>query len=163
MDKEVVKVAREVNKDGIVTLASGIRAKIKPVSPSLIAEVMNRVKQPSPPKFKNPDNGVEEDNPLDPAYIKQLGEVDRLRSEAATDAMIMFGMELVDEIPDDGVWISRLKFIGIEVDDSSDLSIEFAYKKYIALSANDLVTLTRLSSITQEAIDKEINNFQRPA
>jgi hypothetical protein len=165
LSNELLQVVREVKKekDGIVTLNSGVRAKFKPVSPSLIAEVMNRVKQPIPPKFKNPENGIEEDNILDPTYIAALGDVDRLRSDMATNAMIMFGVELLDGIPDDKMWIKKLKYLSIEVDESDELAIEFAYKKYVALSVDDLVSLTKMSSITKEAIDKETASFQRPA
>lgn len=163
-DNPVVKVAKKnsarKNEDGIVILSTGVRAKITPVSGSLIEEVTSRFKPPKVPMWLNPDKEREEPNPNDPEYQEALREATRAQAVAANDTLVMLGVELVDPLPEDDIWIKKLKFLGIEVDADDPFQVEFAYKKYVACAAIDLIEIGRRTGINEEAIAEAVAAFQ---
>lgn len=154
------KNARPKEQDEIVTLSTGVRAIIKPVSASLIEEASSSVKDPPIPVYYDENKGRNELNPLDPEYNKQLEEAAKLRGFAALDTMILFGLILIDEIPPLEEWLPRLQFLqkrgrislaGYDMDDMLDR--EFVYKKYIAIAAQDLTMLSDFTSAVRRAED----------
>lgn len=161
--EEAVKTvaSRQGEKEKVTTLSTGIRAKILPVSASLIDEVTARVRDPKVPMWHDEEKGRDEPNPNDPNYQDALQDAQRERGVAAMDAMIMFGVELVDPMPEDDKWIKRLKFVGVDVDNSDEIAKEFSYKKHIAVGAADLKMLTAASGITEEDIAEAERTFQR--
>lgn len=159
-DKAVIAVAKErTAKDdaGIVTLSSGVRARIKRVSPSLLAEVTARIKDPSPPVIEH--KGREIENPDHPDYKRALERAAQERGVAAMNAMAMFGVELMDGLPKDTTWISQLKILGFNIDENDPVVLEFYYKKHIALGNDDWQLITAASGISQEDISQAENNF----
>lgn len=157
-----VAVAREhadLSASEIRVLSTGVRARIKPVAASLIDEVTTRIDDPPIPTWFNPEKEREEENPHDPAYRRALQRVEHQRATAATDAMIMFGVELLDPIPDNG-WDVRLKLLGVEIDLSDSIAREFAYKKYIAVGTDDLIMVSARTGLTQADIDRAVRSFQ---
>ena len=144
--------------DGISVLSTGVRAVLKPVSASLIEEVTSRIEEPEVPKWFDPNKEREEENPTDPNYLREVAEVTRLRGLAAFDAMLLFGVELVDPIPDNG-WESRLSILGISVNKDDEFERKFAYIKYIAVSSSDMDELSRLSGVQQSEVDDAVNSF----
>lgn len=159
-----VQVAKHIDKrtkdEEFVTLSTGIRAKILPVAASLIQEVTTRIKDPKVPMFKDPDKGFEVENPTHPDYIAELGEANTERGMAATDAMIMFGLELIDEMPENNIWVKKLNFLGIIFNDDDEFEREFAYKKYIACGTEDLLKIGRRAGLNQEDIDTAVDSFR---
>jgi hypothetical protein len=165
-----VKVARK--KDSFdatveITLTTGVRARLKPVAASLIDEAVATVELPEIPVWHNPDKGRDEANPNDPTYIRELGETDRKRGIAAIDTMIMVGVELIDGLPEDGKWLEQLKLLekrgrldlsGYDLE--SEIEKEFVYKRYFAMSAEDLAVLSQISSVKEEDITDAVKSFR---
>ena len=138
--------------------SSGVRAKLTPVSAALIDEVTSRIPNPNVPTWHNPDTGRDDPNPLHPDYVAALGEANRRRGMAALDAIIMFGVGLVEPVPDTG-WEKKLKRLGVEVNVSDPDEREWSYKKYVAVGAADLNRLMALSGVSQEAVARAADSF----
>lgn len=162
--KAVVEVARKRKGDEqeIVVLSSGVRAKVKSVTASLIDQVTAKIKDPEVPMWHNPEKDRDEPNYTDPKYIRAMREKERERGIAAMDAIIMFGIELIDEIPDPekDPWLQKLRMLGIDIDPQSPLEIEFAYKKYVAISPEDVELVTAKSGISAEDIEAAEQSFR---
>lgn len=158
-----VDVAREHAdqraSDRVRVLSTGYRARLKPVAASLVDEVTARIEDPPVPTWFNPEKEREEENPHDPAYQRAVAKAERARAGAATDALIMFGVELVDPLPDNG-WERQLRLLGIEVDAEDVLGREFYFKKYIAVGSEDLILVSTLTGLTQADIDQAVRSFQ---
>lgn len=158
-----VQVAQEIEKpidvyeNEIITLSTGVRAKLHPVSSSLILKVIGKVKDPPVPKWLDPDKGRETENPGDPAYLAAIEEANMQRGIATMDAVYMFGFELVDPIPDNG-WDEQLSYLGIEFDPKSKLDREMAYKRYIAIPKPDLQRVMAMSGISQGEVIAKIGD-----
>ena len=162
-ENPVVEVARERRQQGegddILTLSTGVRVRVRPVSASLIAEAQGRIKYPDPPMFWIESKGREEPNPDDPHYKRQCEEVDQMRGQAALDAFAMFGLELVDGLPEDDAWIRKLKILGIEFDEDDSVACEFHYKKHVAVATPDLETV-QLASVSPGRIADHESSFR---
>ena len=158
---------RETGKDNTIELPYDVRAEIIPVSASLISEVSMRYKEPDIPMWFNEAKDRNEPNEADPNYIKQLEEVNRKRGEAAMDAMIMFGVRLIDGLPEDEIWLDQLRFLEMrgdldlsEYDFDNALTKEFLFKRYICVSTNILDLVTEASGISPEEVEQEEASFQ---
>jgi hypothetical protein len=162
----VVEHKHDTPKDDIVVLSTGIRARIVPVAASLIDSVANRLKPPKMPTFYNEEKGREEENPNHPDYMAALADYAQVRGQAVMDVMVMFGLELVDGVPEDKLWLRRLRFLekrgqldlsGYDLDDDFDL--EFVYKKFIATGTEDLAAIGRRAGLNKEAIEEAAQSF----
>lgn len=164
----VVDVIRQNGHGGGETiLSTGIRAKLTPLAPALLQSVLAAIKEPPVPKFFNEDKGRDEENPADPDYLKAVQETALQRNKAALEAAIMFGVELLDGLPDDDQWISRLRFLekrGLldlsDVNFEDPMEKEFAYKRFVAVTNSDYEQLSRLSGVTEEAVARAAANFR---
>ena len=160
----VTDVAREikgaVDNSDVVTLDTGVRVKIHPVSASLIADVTARIEDPEVPIWENQKKGRREPNPMDPAYLRACERVDQARGQAAMDAMAMFGVELVDGVPEDNGWVKRLELIGIKFDAEDPVEREFYYKKHIAMDNTGWALVGRKSGVSQEGITQAEASFR---
>ncbi len=159
--QQTAEVVREV------TLATGYKARLKPVAASLIDEVVGRIKDPPVPVWHNEKKGRDEPNPDDPEYLAALNDLNRERGTAAIDALVMFGVELVDGVPDDG-WDAKLQYLekrGLidlkEFDLSDELDRDFVFKRFIAMSAYDLTLLSSISGVREEDIAEAMETFRR--
>lgn len=166
-----VPVAKEkANRDGTenheVTLAGGVRATLVPVSASLIDEVTSRIKPPKIPMWHNEDKDRDEPNPNDPAYTAELAEVGRKQSTAAIDAIVMFGVELVDGLPEDDKWLKKLQYMekrgnldlsSYDVDD--ELDQEFLYKRFIGVSTDIITKISEISGVSGEDVEDAERSF----
>lgn len=155
-----------------VQLSTGYWVKVKPISVSIIADVQAGIKDPPVPEWYNDEKGRAEPNPNDPLYAQALDEANAQRNIAVTDAMILFGVELVEENGEpaemdalDG-WLPKLKFLerrglfdlsGYNLEDPLDT--EFMFKKYIVVAAHDLVTVMGATGLTEEDIAQARNTF----
>ena len=157
----VLGVAREqAAHQDIVVLSTGVRARVRPVAASLLEAVRLRIPLPRPPVQMIPEKNREEENPFDPEYLRQMEDANRARNTAVGDAAIMFGVELLDGVPDDG-WESKLALLNISVG-ADALAREFAYKKYIVVAAPDLrLILARTTGVSEEQVARATEIFRR--
>lgn len=170
MAKEtVVDVLKESARDKTVFEVEGVQIRVRPVSALLIQEVTSHIKDPRPPLQPNPDkDGRMEENPFDPAYLDAMEEARNQRALATSDTMVMFGLELVNGLPEDETWIKKLKWMekmghidlsSIDFDDPFEK--HFAFKKFIAATNPTIMEVTRASGVTQADIDVATESFQR--
>jgi len=152
----------------IVTLSTGVRARIKPVSAKLLDEIARSVPEPPVPKQFIDEKQREEYNPLDPTYQLAVKEANHLRGLRSTEAMIMFGVELVDAVPERSEWEPKLRFMekrgsidlsGYDLDDP--LEREFVYKTLVAVSTPDLMVVSMASGLTNAEVADAMAAFQR--
>ena len=166
----VVSVAKErlgeKTMSNIVTLPGDVRAKLVPVPASLIDEVTSRIKKPRVPMWHNPDKDRDEPNPNDPDYLDQVEKYDRDRGLAAIDAMIMFGAEMIDGLPEDDTWLKKLKYLEkrnqidlSEYDLEDPFDLEFLYKRFIGIDALTLQKIGDLSGVSPEEIESAERSF----
>jgi hypothetical protein len=150
----------------IITLSTGIRARLTPVAASLVAEATSLIKDPDPPTWHNPDKDRDEPNPSDPVYLRTIKENQTRRSLAGLDTLILFGVELVDPLPEDDRWLKQLKLLerrgGLDLagyDQEDPIDREFLYKKFVAVGSADLTEIGKLSGIAREAIKSAEDSF----
>jgi hypothetical protein len=166
--RAAVDAKKELSRDGVrtVVLSTGYKVRLKPVAASLIDQVVGQIKDPEVPMWMDESKGREEPNPSDPTYLAQMKEADRSRGIAAIDAMVMFGVEVVDGIPDDG-WDKKLNYLqkrGVvdlsefDLDDEDDR--EFVFKRFVAMSAEDLAILAGMSGLNEEDVSQAVDSFR---
>ena len=167
----VVEIAKKVEKrklgeDNIIMLPVGGRARLVPVSATLIGEVSNLIKDPDPPMWFDENKDREVSNPSDPAYLRALEDKQKERGMASLDALIMFGVELLDGMPEDDKWLQKLKFLekrgqlkleNYDFDDPLDL--EFLYKRYIAVPVSIATKVSEISGVSPEEIEAAEASF----
>lgn len=164
-DKAVIETAQEEaqdeQRDVIHMLDTGVRVRVIPVPPGLISKAQMRIEYPKVPQFYNSDKDRMEDNEAHPDYIAERARVNEARGMAALDAMCMFGLELVDGLPDDDTWIRKLKFVmpGFEFDETDDIAKEYYYKTLVAVGMSDFVMLAGAMGVTEEAIAQAQRSF----
>jgi hypothetical protein len=153
-------------EDG-VALSTGVRAILRPVSPGLIDDVTMWIVDPEPPLWHNKDYDRDEPNPVDPTYLKTIAQNRTKRIAAQIDAVIAFGVELVDGVPPDSEWVPKLKMLskltGHNILEGIDLTNpeerKFAYCKYIAVTNKDMQKIMRLSMLLPEEIEQAVQSF----
>lgn len=163
-------VARAQRETGmVVTLSTGIRARIRPVSAKLLDEVQQMVPQPPVPKQFIEEKGREEENPLHPAYLRAIEEANHERGKRTTEALLLFGVELEAPIPPDEEWLPRLSYMAKrgnldlgEWDLHDPLDRELLYKSFIAVATPDLMLVSMASGLTAGEVAKAEASFRRP-
>jgi len=165
-NKESIDALKDSTKSNLIE-AEGVQLRVKPVSAMLLQEITSHIPDPQPPLLPNPDKDNRlEPNPFDPAYMSGLREAQSRRNLATSDALIMFGLELVDGLPKDETWLIKLKKLekmglidltGIDFDDPFEK--EFAFKKFIAGTTPAIMEVTKASGVSQEDVDAAIATF----
>ncbi len=154
----VISTAKEVSQNGagnIITLSDGRRAKLLPVSSTLIDAVTNKIKDPEVPMWFDEDKQRESPNPADPDYNRALEEAGRKRGLAALDALAMFGIELLDGVPEDRTWIKKLKILHVDLDEynlDDEMEVEFLYKRFFVANNDVIQKLSEVSGINPDEI-----------
>lgn len=159
--------------DGITTLPNGVKVRINPVGAALISDVTSQIKDPEVPLWANyekPDADGKprmEPNPDDPHYQALLAEANQTRAIAMIDTLVMFGVELVDGVPDDDGWIRKLRFMEkrkmldlSSYDLQDEFDREFLYKRYVIVDNNVVEAITNASGLTQEDIKHAEDQFR---
>ena len=153
----------------VVTLSTGVKARVNAVAAALIDDMVSAIEIPDPPIWENPEKpGQKEPNPDDPKYLKELNAAYKKQGEATMDAMVLFGVDLIDGVPPKEEWLSKLQFLAkrrgqldlSEYDLDNELEVEFLYKRYIAISSEDYSLITRRSGVTKEAVEEAEEIFQ---
>jgi len=161
------QMSKQVQDD--VILSTGYAAKLVPVSISIINEAQAAIPDPPVPVWHNEAKGTDEPNPDHPDYAKALNKAEELRSLAAIDAIIMFGVELVDGVPEDDKWLRLLALrakmgltnVDLSIFDMDDpIERMYVFKKYIAVGAKDVVVLMQFAGVTEESISEASRSFR---
>jgi hypothetical protein len=149
-----------------VTLSTGVRARIRPVSATMLDEISSSVPEPPVPKQFIDSKQREEYNPLDPAYQLEVKRTQHLRGMKTTEALIMFGIELVDPLPDKETWLPKLRYLEkrgaldlsrFDLDDPFEL--ELVFKLYMAVAAPDLMYVSMASGLTEKEVAEAMTSF----
>lgn len=153
--------------DTITTLSTGVKAIIRPVPTYLIDKMVGEIVEPKPPKKFDEKKQREEENPFDPEYLEAIDEANRQRGLVTMEAMIMWGIELVEPIPDLDDWLPKLKWMAKrsaldldEYDLEDPLDLEFVYKALIATSGVDLMLVTMKSGMQNEEVELAMRGFR---
>lgn len=168
------EVAREralaVNANEVVTLTTGVRARIVPVPSSLLDAVSARIKEPTPPMQFVESKNREEPNPLAPDYLKAITDANRQRGLATIEALLMFGIVLVDGVPPDEEWKPKLDYmvrrgyLDLSAYDLTDqFDREYVYKAYVAVAQPDINRLMIACGLLQEEVRAAVKSFPGPA
>jgi hypothetical protein len=165
--KATLEVAKEQEEgSGVVTLGSGVKARLKPVAAFLMSDATSRIKDPDIPRYTTND-GVERENPADPDYLEACRQASVKRAAEANMVMVMFGAELVDGLPQDNGWLKQLQWAakrgtldldGFDLEDPLDL--EYLYKRYIAVSSADIREIGKLTGLTSEDVERAEASFR---
>ncbi len=157
---DVARSEQDTDSDGIVTFSTGVRVKLHPVKASLISKVTAKIKDPRVPTWYNKAKGRDERNPNDPAYLRDVERAAQERGNAAMDAMAMFGIELVDGLPEDTDWITKLRLLSITFNADDPIECEFYYKIYEVIGNDDWPLVSAQSGISQEDIAQAEKSFR---
>jgi hypothetical protein len=152
--KDRARALRGAQPDDEVVLSTGVRVRLKPVSSSLVEDLKAVITDPPVPVFFNPDKEREEENPSDPAYLAKLDQNNIKRAEAVLSALIEFGVELLDGLPEDDKWLRKLERLqkrhGLDLsgfDLADEYDREFLYKRYVVVAGADLATIGTLHGL----------------
>jgi hypothetical protein len=167
MDNPTIRVAKTFSAEkDVVTLSSGYQAYIRPVPSKLLDEVASAVQDPDVPKQFIEAKGRDEYNPMDPAYLRQLRAANRSRGIRITEALIMFGIDLVEPVPPSDEWLPRLLYMAKrgalnldEFDFGDPLDREFVFKCYVAVAATDMMYVSRASGLTEPEVAVAMAGF----
>ncbi len=163
------KAADRKRKAGdIFTTFKGIRFKLSPVATSIFTEAMAKILDAIPPTYTNKQTGKEELNEASPQYQKDILKVKKQREEASMNALILFGIELLDDVPEDTRWLDLLVFNESitkkekkeALEDKTGITLEFFYKKYVVAVADVTKNLAALAGVTQEEIASAQKTFR---
>jgi len=161
---DVAKQQKTKPSDSIVFLSTGIRARIKPVPASLLDKVSSYIPDPEPPK--QDIKGREEVNPFDPEYLRLKNDALTERGRATTEAMVMFGIELVDPIPPNEEWLPPLRFLEkrgrLELKEwniDDDVERELLYKLFVAVANVDIMLVSQASGVSPEEVEQAMRGF----
>lgn len=163
-----LEAAKEQGADNIRVL-NGVRVRILSVPQFLIDDAVNRIVEPQVPIVMDETKGYKDENPDDPRYIREYAQYERAQADAAIDAAIIFGMELVDGLPKNNIWLRKLQFLAKrkrinlnEYDLDDELDRTFLYIRYVVLNAKILNELLPeiMIGVTKEDVDAAQASFQ---
>lgn len=146
----------------------GVTLRFVNVPASVVQDAVARLKPPQVPTWYNPDKARDEDNPNDPGYLLALERYGEEKGRVANDALIMFGVEVVEGFPpEDDKWLKKIRrsaTLGlydldwVDWDDETDL--EYLFKKYRAMTVPRLVALSARLGLNREAIAQAVASFR---
>lgn len=166
--KLVADVADEKQQNEIVTLPNGVRVRFHFVAPDLLRKVQDGIEDPPVPKFPNPDDPEREiENPTHPEYLKAKRLANQKRIDAVLQAAMLFGIELIDGLPEDDEWIDNLVFLNLiskeDVIGASNKLKEIWYKRFVAIDAKGFDILQEKMGLNQEDVARARKSFQSNA
>lgn len=163
-----VDMAHEISENGnIVVERWGVRAELIPVPIGVLDEAESRIDMPPVPIVTNEAEGTEFENPSDPHYLDAIEKAKRQRGIAAIEAMSLFGVNLLDGLPQTDDWLKKLKFYEKRghmdlswVDWNDDTEVEFVFVRYAFLTMDDVTQLGLMSRLTQEELQRAADSFR---
>jgi len=150
----------------IHVLSTGIRVHLGTVSLAAITDALKRIEQPPIPKILNEETGREEEDRKHPDYLAALDRTNMERAAVMMEVLALFGVELVDELPDDGKWLKRLELLerrgrlsleGFNLEDKVDL--EFLFTKYVAMSLPDWTQMLNSVGMGEDVVMEMMEAF----
>ncbi len=156
-----------------ITLSSGITFGVKSPPPLVYQRYLEKLEkelsEPEVPEvlsktLENPEGELVK-NPDDPDYQAALLERRNKFGDRLLDALIVLGLEF--DLPEDNYWLEKLRFLGLDIDESP-LGLKVAYVRNVAiLSAEDSIAITngvlRGVTVTEEAVAEATRKFRREA
>jgi len=141
---KVVELAEEIknkNVDETIVLSTGVVLKANRVSSVLFAELARKFVAPVPPIWHNADIGRDEENPNDPAYLREKEKYNTDLGLAVLNAVILFGTSIVSipqniERPESNGWKTKLDISGIDVGETEEHRY-IAWVKYVATTCQE--------------------------
>lgn len=162
-------------RNGELTLHNGIKLLCKPVPPLLLQAIGKRYTPPPPPKVFIEEKGRDEENPNDPAYLKQLEELEEEQNLAVQSLVLGAGTELISVPegyfrPEDQGWIDKVEFttelagIKLNLDTSSEVKKYICWLRYYALETASDAALAealplQLAGIREGEIQEALEGF----
>lgn len=165
--KEQVK--KNNSKKKVYINDDGVKYRLVPVSAIMVQAAMDKIPDPVIRTYTDKKTGKELPNPAHPDYARELKEVEHARQLASMDAMVMFGIEIIGEIPEDNKWIKQMLFMELisegDAEDAmtDDFAKEFYYKKFKMGDPSTIGKLGELSGITEEKIASATKSFPSDA
>jgi len=150
----------------IHVLSTGVRVHLGTVSLAALTDAQRHIQQPPIPKSVNPETGKEEENPEHPDYLAAVEQANLERADAVMETLAIFGVELVDDLPDDDKWLRRLQLLerrgrlslkGFNLED--DVDLEFLFIKYIALALSDWTVLFESAGMGEAVVSEMMDAF----
>lgn len=164
---EVAKEMRDAEKqDGVFTLTTGIRIRYTDLNPAIFTEILSKMRPPKPPKVFIENKGRMEDNPLDPTYLGEMDNWQGERANALMETFALLGVELVDGLPEDRIWLKKLQMLErlgrldlsvYDLDDEMDLT--FLFIKNVAFGPEDWGAVFKAFNVTKEGISVAEEGF----
>lgn len=164
--KTATQIDASLNGDNVVTLASGVQLRIKPVNPLLIQTAGRNIQEPDVPKVYLKDDDKWIPNYADPEYIKNMKKYAVDQQMAVIDVGYLMGTEVVhvpegiSKIEDDD-WIDHLEFLGIidrEQVTSNKHARYLAWLKYYAITTDE--DFPKLTFATMKTIGVQEGDVQ---
>ena len=154
------------DEESIVVLSTGVRVRLRAVSSTLVEEIKSAIPMPDVPKIYIADKDREEENPNDPRYIEAVERSMMARADATLDALILFGVELVDGLPTDDDWINKLKMLERlghldlkRFNFKDEFDRVFCYKRYVAVAGADLRLVGQLHGLRPQEVARAHATF----
>ncbi len=167
---EAVTAAKKEHGVGVIhTLSTGVRIRLRPVALGMWQDALAelRKKEPKVPSFANPEKGGRlEENPNDPDYLRGMAAFIEEQGRVSSDVQFLFGVELVDGLPEDKSWLAKLRLLqrlgaidlsGFDLNDPTDL--EFLYKKHVAIGPTDATLVGRGWGPSEEEVAEAASFF----
>lgn len=158
-------------------LTNGIVLTIKPVPPLLINAINQEFQEqlPAPPKILIEEKGREEENPNDPEYLRQIGELAERQQEGVANLLLGVGTEIKfvpDDMfkPDDEGWVQQVQFAAelankqLEIP-SDGVKRYLCWLRFYAMESNTDVALCQglcmqLAGIREGEIEEVVESFR---
>ena len=160
-----------------VTLANGVRLKLRSVPPLFVRKAVSHLERPKPPRVHLEEKGREEENPNDPDYIAALEEYGQKTFDAGANVMLAMGVSVL-EVPDgmskpeDEDWVELLEAAGFEPDVHTEAARRLSWLSYYAItSEHDVIKIvlgvSRLTGVGEQEVAAAMEGFRgravRPA
>jgi len=155
-----------------VTLASGIRLRIKRVPATLLMQVVSRFPRPEPPKVENKDKGVVEPNEADPNYRLELTRWESEIGQASIDAILTVGCDVIHVPeglygPDSEEWAEIQETLQLDVP-KGPIARKMAWLRLYALADSGdyekvLNATTTLMGVSESEVAAAALSFRRGA
>lgn len=167
-DTKKARANKKVARNKITVTQSGYRVKLVPVAANVLREAQSRIPDAITRTFTNPTDGKEYENPAHPEYIAEVKVVEEQRTKASMNAMILFGMELLDDIPEDNEWLEKCQFAKLISDDEYKEAIsadgkymrEMLFKNFVVSDFTVINQIASMSGVTKEMIAEARGSFQ---
>lgn len=166
-DTKKFRSQKKKSKNKITTTPSGYRVKLVPVAANVLREAQSRIPDATTRTFTNPTDGKEYENPAHPEYIAEVKLVQEERTKASMNVMVLFGMELLDDIPEDNEWLERCRFAKLITEEEYKEAIsvdgkymrEMLFKTYVVSDFTIINQIASMSGVTQEMIAEARDSF----